>query len=205
MSTSIETPLETKMQVRACLAATYRRRGSWEAVADYYGKFSKAAYWRTAKEPGYLPPPGLMENVLAKGAAPRLQSIPIYPDADVDVYYRSGNGSLHTYTVPADAEVVIVPAGARVVQSKPASKPRRKRTTRDLSRLERRGWSTAEIDRALNAMYDYPDDMRNLLRLLSALPGEPDPVRLITLVDGWLAEDAATDPGEGAGVLARLE
>lgn len=183
MSTSIETPLETKMQVRACLAATYRRRGSWEAVADYYGKFSKAAYWRTAKEPGYLPPPGLMENVLAKGAAPRLQSIPIYPDADVDVYYRSGNGSLHTYTVPADAEVVIVPAGARVVQSKPPQ-PKRKRTRIDITGLP----LNAQEARAVLLWWlepyrrDWPDWLRRPL-----------------------AEQAATGPGEVAEGLAGLE
>lgn len=35
----------------------------------------------------------------------------------------AGNGTLHTYTVPPDAEVVIVPAGARIVQPKaPAPK-----------------------------------------------------------------------------------
>lgn len=56
-------------------------------------------------------------------------------DHDAQVHLSpNGTGSLHTYTVPADAEVVIVPAGARVVQPKqPSGKPRRKRWRLDLS------------------------------------------------------------------------
>ena len=146
MSTSIETPLETKMQVRSYLLAAYRRRDSWQGVASYYGKFSKAAYWRTANEPGYQPPPDLIENVLEKGVPPRLFPIPVYPDTDMEVYYIQGTGQLHTYTVPADAEVVIVPAGARVVQSKPASsKPSRKRTRIDITGLPLNAQEAREV------------------------------------------------------------
>lgn len=150
MSTSIETPLETKMQVRSHLLAAYRRRDSWQGVASFYGRFSKAAYWRTANEPGYQPPQELIENVLEKGIPPRLFPIPVYPDTDMEVYYIQGTGHLHTYTVPPDAEVVIVPAGARIVQPK-APAPKRERTRLDVTRYVRAGY---DLDR-LTEMIEY--------------------------------------------------
>lgn len=136
MSTSIETPIEAISQARAFLAHAYRRRDSWQAVADYYGRFSKAAYWRLANEPGYRPPVELVEHVLDKGIPPRLVSIPIDFETDAEIYYVPGHGRVHPHIVPDDAEVVIVPAGARIVQPKPPSaKPPRKRTRVDISAL----------------------------------------------------------------------
>lgn len=134
MSTSIETPIEAISQARAFLAHAYRRRDSWQAVADYYGRFSKAAYWRLVNEPGYRPPTELVEHVLDKGIPPRLVSIPIDFETDAEVYYVPGHGRVNPHIVPADAGVVIVPAGARIVQPKPqSSKPRRRRWRIDLT------------------------------------------------------------------------
>lgn len=60
-------------------------------------------------------------------------TIPGDHDATVHVT-PGGNGALHTYHVPADAEVVIVPAGAHIVQPKPPSgKPARRRWRLDLT------------------------------------------------------------------------
>lgn len=170
MSKSTETPLETISQARAILKATYRHRGNWQAVADYYGRFSKAAYWRVANEPGYQPPPGLCEHVLEQGPAPVLHQIPVYSDANVDVYYASGTGRVRLHnameceTIPAipcptcgslhqvgdchgqAGEVVIVPAGARIVQPKPQSnRPRRERHRLDVSRYVRAGYSPRDL------------------------------------------------------------
>ena len=59
--------------------------------------------------------------------------VPADHDAQVHVTPH-GTGSLHTYTVPDDAEVVIVPAGARIVQSK-TTQPRRHRVRLDITGL----------------------------------------------------------------------
>lgn len=54
-------------------------------------------------------------------------------DHDAIVHVKpGGNGALHVHHVPADAKVVVVPAGARIVQPKPPS-PRR---IQDMSRAE---------------------------------------------------------------------
>jgi len=102
-------------------------------------------------------------------------------DADAAVHILpQGNGSLHTYTVPADAEVVVVPAGARVVQAKQPSKPARKRTRLDITGLP----LNAQEARAVLLWWlepyrrDWPDWVRRPL-----------------------AQDAATDPGEVGEVL----
>lgn len=120
---------------------------SWRAVGRIIGK-SPAYAQRVVR--GDLEP---SQEVIARWMASR-SCVPVkheqiaYPiDHDAILHlHPGGNGSLHTYTVPADAEVVIVPAGARVVQSKPASsKPRRKRTRLDVTRWTRQGFSLDEL------------------------------------------------------------
>lgn len=83
--------------------------------------------------------------------------VPADHDAAVHLLPQ-GNGTLHTYTVPADAEVVIVPAGARIVQPKPAA-PRRERKQKDVIRLSRAGLSDGEIDAILWASTLRPKEM----------------------------------------------
>lgn len=57
-------------------------------------------------------------------------------DQDADVHLHPGAGALRVHHVPDGAEVVIVPAGARVVQARqPSSKPARKRTRIDITGL----------------------------------------------------------------------
>lgn len=140
-------------------------------------------------------------------------------DHDADLHLRpNGNGSLHTYTVPDNAEVVVVPAGARIVQPKTPSKPTKKRERIEVNRYIERGFTHAEIIEIVRAVFDegnvpswiwnHPgmaDVIDTQLTLLRARAARNDPARIVHLVDAWLAEDAGTDPGEVAAVLARLE
>lgn len=55
-------------------------------------------------------------------------------DADAGVYVApNGTGTFHVEYLPPDAQVVIVPAGARIVQPKPQRKPARRRFRPDLT------------------------------------------------------------------------
>lgn len=132
---------------------------SWRAVGRIIGK--SAAYAQRVVR-GDLEP---SQEVIARWMASR-SCVPVkheqiaYPiDHDAIVHlHPNGNGSLHTYTVPADAEVVIVPAGARVVQPKPAQ-PKRQRTRKDVTKLKRAGLSDTNIDLIVWAAYLWPDGM----------------------------------------------
>lgn len=79
--------------------------------------------------------------------------VPADHDAAVHILPQ-GNGTLHTYTVPADAEVVIVPAGARVVQPKPQRKPARRRDRAEITRYTERGFDTTEIAEIIRSVFD---------------------------------------------------
>lgn len=56
-------------------------------------------------------------------------------DHDAEMYITpNGTGNFHVHAAPPDAQIVIVPAGARVVQAhQPSSKPARKRWRPDLT------------------------------------------------------------------------
>ena len=70
--------------------------------------------------------------------------------ADAEVHLHPGAGQLRVHHVPDGAEVVIVPAGARVVQPRPpSSKPARRRWRLDLT--EYAGAITADEVRNLIA------------------------------------------------------
>lgn len=130
--------------VRLEMQEHHEKHGSWRAVGRIIGK-SPAYAQRVVR--GDLEP---SQEVIARWMASR-SCVPVkheqiaYPiDHDAILHLSpNGNGSLHTYTVPADAEVVVVPPGARVVlspepvegQPKPPSKPARKRTRIDITGL----------------------------------------------------------------------
>ena len=126
--------------------------------------------------------------------------VPADHDAAVHLH-PGGNGSLHTYTVPADAEVVIVPAGARVVQPKPPStKPRRKRDRMEATRYTERGFTPTEIAEVVREVFDNG----RIPSWLFGHPGMAETVeRRAKLLARQTAQDAGTDPGEVAAVLTR--
>ncbi len=139
-----------------------------------------------AGKPGQVTPEGEQELRKRLGLSHDVRYIVDVPaDHDAAVHlHPGGNGELHTYTVPADAEVVIVPAGARIVKPKPAQ-PKRKRTRIDITGLPLNAQEAREV--LLWWLFrDKRDDW-------------PD----------WLtrpqAEDTGTDPAEVATVLARLD
>ncbi len=192
---------------------------SWRAVGRIIGK--SAAYAQRVVR-GDLEP---SQEVIARWMASR-SCVPVkheqiaYPiDHDAILHLLpQGTGLLHTYTVPDNAEVVIVPAGARIVQPKPESKPPKKRERIEVNRYSERGFTHAEIIEIVREVFDtgnvpswiwnHPgmaDVINTQLTLLRARATRNDPARIMHLVDGWLDEDAGTDPGEAAAVLAKIE
>lgn len=164
--------------VRLEMQEHHEKHGSWRAVGRIIGK-SPAYAQRVVR--GDLEP---SQEVIARWMASR-SCVPVkheqiaYPiDHDAIVHLLpAGNGTLHTYTVPDNAEVVIVPAGARIVKPKPAQ-PKRKRTRIDITGLPLSVQEAREV--LLWWLFrDKRDDW-------------PD----------WLtrpqAEDAGTDPGDVA-------
>lgn len=137
--------------VRLEMQEHHEKHGSWRAVGRIIGK-SPAYAQRVVR--GDLEP---SQEVVARWMASR-SCVPVkheqiaYPiDHDAILHLSpNGNGSLHTYTVPADAEVVVVPAGARIVQPK-APAPKRERTRLDVTRYVRAGY---DLDR-LTEMIEY--------------------------------------------------
>lgn len=121
--------------VRLEMQEHHEKHGSWRAVGRIIGK--SAAYAQRVVR-GDLEP---SQEVIARWMASR-SCVPVkheqiaYPvDHDAILHLSpNGNGSLHTYHVPADAEVVIVPAGARIVQPKPPA-PKRHRVRIDITGL----------------------------------------------------------------------
>lgn len=183
-----------------------RSSRTWRQLAEYLNyppTYAAVLHGIAHGKPGQTTPEGEQELRRRLGLSYDVRHIVDVPaDHDAAVHlHPNGNGSLHTYTVPEDAEVVIVPAGARVVQSKPQSKPARKRWRLDLT--EYAGRVTAEQVRELVDAWLTIDAVGMPAAIMQELAAEPG--LLLSLLDTWLAEDVGTDPAEVAAVLARLE
>lgn len=162
--------------VRLEMQEHHEKHGSWRAVGRIIGK--SAAYAQRVVR-GDLEP---SQEVIARWMASR-SCVPVkheqiaYPvDHDAILHLSpNGTGSLHTYTVPPDAEVVIVPAGARIVQPKAPSKPARKRDRIEATRYTERGFSTAEIAEVNREVFDngrIPSWLWNHPGMAEVLDGE---------------------------------
>lgn len=71
-------------------------------------------------------------------------------DADASVHVRpGGNGELRIHYVPPEAEVVVVPPGARVLR--PSGQPKRERQRIDVTRYVHAGYSPQDLIEILDA------------------------------------------------------
>lgn len=121
--------------------ADFRSDRSWRVAAielGYPPSFAPILCGIAAGKAGQVTAEGEQELRRRLGLSyDLLHIVPVPSDHDADVHLRlNGSGQIHTYHVPEDADVVIVPAGARVVQPHPTNdKPRRKRVRLDITSL----------------------------------------------------------------------
>lgn len=95
----------------------YRRLGTWDAVAQWYGEHSKSAYHRLATDDHFYPSQEFITLVESHDLPPIRRTILVPDKHDAAVYLTpNGHGDLSTTTVPNDCTVAILPAGARIVE-----------------------------------------------------------------------------------------
>lgn len=137
---------------RFLLRVAYKRLGTWDAVAQWYGEHSKATYYRMVTDQAFYPSQELVDHIERRELPPIHRTVAIPDKHDAAVYLTpDGDGTLTTHTVPDDAQVAIIPPGARIIPPSPRKRPPYKRPTWAMVRALQ-----AEIDRLQTELDQRP-------------------------------------------------
>ena len=158
---------DTAQALAACLNGSGSLR---RLAADLYGDASKTGLLADVlhQRAAHVSHAALHDLRRRLGLAYDVRHIIDIPnDQDAQTYITpNGTGSFHVEPLPAGAEIVIVPAGARIVQGKPASsKPARKRNRMEIGRWLDWGLTRAEMAEILDIAAAEKRDLRSQMEV----------------------------------------